>query len=128
LWPALQGVLLRLTEEERIPSDEIAVLTPLLRIKDALLSSSVSGGPQLTDSLPAPTGQVYCSTIHSFKGMERAVIILAGVGQRLTQEKHDLNSLLYVGCSRARHHLILLMPENADRRVKKAFAAARSGK
>jgi len=53
------------------------------------------------------------------------VIILAGVGQRLTQEEHDLNSLLYVGCSRARHHLIVLLPENADRRVKKALAAAR---
>jgi hypothetical protein len=39
------------------------------------------------------------------------------------QEDHDLNSLLYVGCSRARHHLIVLMPENADRRVQKAFTS-----
>jgi ATP-dependent exoDNAse (exonuclease V) beta subunit len=62
---------------------------------------------------------------HSFKGLERSVIILAGVGQQLTQEEHDLNSLLYVGCSRARHHLIVLLPENADHRVKKALAAAR---
>jgi hypothetical protein len=44
------------------------------------------------------------------------------------QEERDLNSLLYVGCSRACHHLIVLMPENADRRVQKAFTAARSGK
>jgi superfamily I DNA/RNA helicase len=64
-----------------------------------------------------------CTTIHSFKGLERAVIILAGIGQRLTQEDHDLNSLLYVGCSRARHHLIVLMPEKAGRRVRKVFAA-----
>jgi ATP-dependent exoDNAse (exonuclease V) beta subunit len=128
LWPALGGVLRRLTEEERVPTDQIAVLTPLLRIKSALLSSSLSGEPQLTDALPVQLGQVYCTTIHSFKGLERAVIILAGIGQRLTQEEHDLNSLLYVGCSRARHHLIVLMPENADRRVQKAFAAARSGK
>jgi hypothetical protein len=43
-------------------------------------------------------------------------------------QEQDLNSLLYVGCSRACHHLIVLMPENADRRVKKAFAAAGSMK
>ena len=53
------------------------------------------------------------------------MIILAGVGQRLTQEEHHRNSLLYVGCSRARHHLIVLIPEYADHRVKKALAAAR---
>jgi hypothetical protein len=123
LWPALRSVLCRLTEEEQIPTDEIAVLTPLVRIKDVLLSSSLSGAPQLTDALPAQPGQVYCTTIHSFKGLERAVIILAGIGQGLSQEEHDLNSLLYVGCSRARHHLIVLMPEKADRRVKKVFAA-----
>jgi hypothetical protein len=127
LWPALRSVLCRLTQEEQIPADEIAVLTPLLRIKEVLLSSSLSGEPQLTDALPAQPGQVYCTTIHSFKGLERAVIILAGIGQRLTQEDHDLNSLLYVGCSRARHHLIVLMPEKADRRVEKAFAARAEG-
>jgi hypothetical protein len=126
LWPALRDVLRRLTEQERIPADEIAVLTPLVRIKEALLSSSISSGPQLTDTLPARPGHIYCTTIHSFKGLERAVIILVGIGQRLTQEEHDLNSLLYVGCSRARHHLIVLMPENADRRVTKAFAAAKT--
>jgi hypothetical protein len=127
LWPCLRGVLCRLLEEERIPADEIAVLTPLVWLKNLLLSSSISDGPQLTDSLPARSGQVYCTTIHSFKGLERAVIVLAGIGQGLTQEEHDVNSLLYVGSSRAHHHLIMLLPENADRRVKRALAAARSG-
>jgi superfamily I DNA/RNA helicase len=82
----------------------------------------------LSDSLPLRTGQIYCTTIHDFKGLERSVIILAGIGQQLTQERQDLNSLLYVGCSRARHHLVVLMPENADRRVQKAFAAAATWK
>jgi hypothetical protein len=128
LWPALRDVLRRLIEEEQVPCDEIAVLAPLVRVKRDLIDSSLSGGPQLTDCLPAGPGQVYCTTIHSFKGLERAVIILAGIGQQLSQEAHDLNLLLYVGCSRACHHLVVLMPENADRRVKKAFAAARSGR
>jgi ATP-dependent exoDNAse (exonuclease V) beta subunit len=71
---------------------------------------------------------VFCTTIHSFKGLERPVIILAGIGQQRSQEKSELNSLLYVGCSRARHHLMALMPKNPDLRVKKAFAAATAGK
>jgi hypothetical protein len=125
LWPTLRGILRRLAEEERIPTDEIAVLTPLLRIKSALMSSSLSDGPQLTDSLPPQAGRVYCATIHSFKGLERSVITLAGIGSQVSQEEHELNSLLYVGCSRARHHLIVLMPEGADRRVKRAFGAAK---
>jgi hypothetical protein len=125
LWPALQSVLYRLIEEEQIPTDKIAVLTTTSRTRTNLLDSSISGGLQLIDTLPPQLGQIYCTTIHDFKGLERAVVVLVGVGQRLTQEEHDLNSLLYVGCSRARHHLIVLMPENADRRVQKAFAAAR---
>jgi hypothetical protein len=126
IWPTLQDVLERLTEEDQVPADQIAVLTPSLRIKEALLSSAAFGGPQLTDSVPLQPGQVYCTTIHSFKGLERAVIILVGIGQQRGQEERDLNSLLYVGCSRARHHLIVLLPKNADLRVKKAFAKARS--
>jgi hypothetical protein len=125
LWPTLQNVLHRLIEEEQIPTDKITVLTTTPRTRTNLLDSSISGGLQLIDTLPPQPGQIYCTTIHDFKGLERAVVVLVGVGQRLTQEEHDLNSLLYVGCSRARHHLIVLMPENADRRVQRAFAAAR---
>jgi hypothetical protein len=126
LWPTLQDALEQLIEEEKVPADQIAVLTPLRRVKEALHSSSAFGGLQLTDALPLQPGQVYCTTIHSFKGLERAVIILAGIGQQRRQDEHDLNSLLYVGCSRARHHLIALLPKNADLRVKKAFAKAKS--
>ncbi len=126
MWPTLQSVLNRLVEDEHIPADKIAVLTTTARTKSNLLASSISSGLKLADVLPPPAGQISCTTIHDFKGLERAVIVLAGVGQRLSQEDHDLNSLLYVGCSRARHHLIVLLPENADRRVRKAFAAAKT--
>ncbi len=114
--------------EEHIPADKMAVLTTTARARTNLLDSSISGGPKLTDTLPLQPDQIYCTTIHDFKGLERAVIILVGIGQQLSQEEHDLNSLLYVGCSRARNHLIVLMPKNADQRVKRAFAAARTGK
>lgn len=126
MWPTLQSVLNRLVEDEHIPADKMAVLTTTARTRTNLLDSSISGGPLLTDTLPPRAGQIYCTTIHDFKGLERAVIVLAGVGQRLSQEDQDLNSLLYVGCSRARHHLIVLMPENVNQRVSKAFVAAKT--
>ena len=112
-------MLLRLTVEERIPTDEITVLSPL-REKSCLWGTSMPQGPQLTDKWPPPPGQVYFSTIYSFKGLERAVIILVEI-DRLSGLRDDLNQLLYVGCSRARNHLIVLLCEDADPEVKDAF-------
>jgi len=45
------------------------------------------------------------STIHGFKGLERAVVILSEL-EHIPEE--DQRSLLYVALSRARNHLIVL--------------------
>ena len=97
------------------------MLSPL-REKSRLWGANMTQGPQLTDRWPAPPGQVYFSTIYSFKGLERAVIILVEINQWAGQSD-DLNHLLYVGCSRARNHLIVLLCEDADPAVGRAFAA-----
>jgi hypothetical protein len=122
LRATLQDVLLHLTREERIPTDEITVLSPL-REKSRLWGTRMPQGPQLTDRWPAPPGQVYFSTIYSFKGLECAVIILVEIDQWPGQAS-DLNHLLYVGCSRARNHLIVLLCEEADPEVRAAFTMA----
>lgn len=121
LRATLQDVLLHLTREERVPTDEITVLSPL-REKSRLWDSRMTQGPQLTDRWPPPPGQVYFTTIYSFKGLERAVIILTEIDQWPGQAD-DLNHLLYVGCSRARNHLIVLLCEDADPEIGQAFAA-----
>jgi hypothetical protein len=130
----LQAVLRRLTVEERIPPDEIVVLTPRSLSKSRLwggstgdvLSLSKGGGPELTDTWPPSPGQVYWTTIYDFKGLERAVVILADI-RRWPPEWDEMIKLLYVGCSRARNHLIVLLPQNAPSKMQRAFAAASSG-
>ena len=127
LQPTLQNVLRRLTVDEQVPTDEIVVLTPRALSKSQLLDGSASGGRQLTDTWPSPSGQVYCTTIYDFKGLERAVVILADI-RRWPPEWDEMVRLLYVGCSRARNHLIVLLHQNAPARVRRAFTAVRRRK
>ncbi len=127
LWPTLQDVLRRLTADEQVPTSEIVVLTPRALSKSRLLDGSASGGPQLTDTWPPSPGRVYCTTIYDFKGLERAVVILADI-RRWPPEWDEMVRLLYVGCSRACNHLIVLLPKNARLKVQRAFTATRGRK
>jgi predicted ATPase len=126
LRSTLQAVLRRLTVEEHIPTDEIVVLTPRSLSKSRLLGGSTNGGPELTDTWPPSPGQVHCTTIYDFKGLERALVILADI-HPWPPEWDDMIRLLYVGCSRARNHLIVLLPKKVRPKVRRAFAAASSG-
>ena len=126
LRSTLQAVLRRLTVDEQIPTDEIVVLTPRSLSRSRLLGSDISGGPGLTDTWPPSSGQVYCTTIYDFKGLERAAVILADI-HSWPPEWDDVVRLLYVGCSRARNHLIVLLPHKAPKKVQRAFTTASSG-
>jgi hypothetical protein len=121
LQPTLQDVLRRLTEDEKVPGDEIAVLTARSLSKNSLIDSSVLEGPRMTDTWPPPPDQIYCTTIYDFKGLERAVVVLVDV-HKWPREWDEMVKLLYVGCSRARNHLIVLLPQNAPRKIERAFA------
>jgi hypothetical protein len=129
-YPASQGLQIMLQEvlrilsvDQQVPTGEIVVLTSRSRSKMRLLDGSARGRLRLTDTWPTPRGQVYCTTIHDFKGLERAVVILVDIG-RWPPEWDEMAPLLYVGCSRARNHLIVLLEENAPARVRRAFGAA----
>jgi superfamily I DNA/RNA helicase len=123
LQSTLQDVLRRLIEDEKVPSEEIAVLTARSLRKNRLIDSSVVEGPRMTDTWPPPPGQVYCTTIYDFKGLERAVIVLVDV-HKWPPEWDEMVKLLYVGCSRARNHLIVLLPQKATGRIQRAFDTA----
>jgi hypothetical protein len=123
----LQEVLRILTVDQQVPAGEIVVLTSRLLSKGRLLDGSARGRLRLTDTWPTPRGQVYCTTIHDFKGLERAVVILADIG-RWPSEWDEMVPLLYVGCSRARNHLIVLLEENAPAKVRRAFGTAQDRK
>jgi superfamily I DNA/RNA helicase len=91
----------RLHVEEGVPTHEIVVLTP--RSADESGLRGTIGSFRLVEDLEQPR-DVRLSSIHGFKGLDAKVVVLAGL--RLVDA--DFRELMYVGCSRARSHLVLL--------------------
>ncbi len=67
--------------------------------------------------LPPPTrgGEVRVATVHRFKGLESPVVVLAEIDGRVAPE--EVASLLYVGATRARSHLVVVASEALAERV-----------
>ena len=60
-----------------------------------------------------PPKTILCDTIHRFKGLERDVVVLV----ELRPDDERLGKLLYIGASRARHHLAAIVPAELARRI-----------
>ncbi|BCX02765.1 MAG: DNA helicase [Candidatus Roseilinea sp.] len=123
--PELQRVLDRLIGEERVPPEHITVLAGA-RLEWLMKHATVLR-PHLTDD-PARRGEaIYCATVHSFKGLESPVVILTNVDVSWIGDwMKDVPRLLYVACSRASAHLIVLLArEGGDAMVRQAFAEER---
>jgi hypothetical protein len=122
--PAVRDVLQRLIQKEQVPLDEIAVLTPRSPSSSRLWDPVAVRALKLTDEWPPGPDRVYCTSIYQFKGLEQAVIILAEIEEPWLKTWTDLDQLLYVGCSRARNHLIVMMSDEVDTELDKAFTGA----
>jgi hypothetical protein len=118
---ALSAELRRLTEIEKASLADIVVLTPFAKARSGVWAQPLPGQVQLTVTVPAGSQEVQWSTVHAFKGLERAVVILAEF-ERWTSRSLPLETLLYVACSRASHHLVVLLPQDAPRALKRLFA------
>ena len=110
----LAVVLTNLTEEEGIPPEDIAVLTPSGSNKSRLRALGSVNGFRLSETVEP--GTVLATSVHAFKGLERPVVILAELGDKHLE---DLNRYLYVGGSRARNHLIVLASEPVARELRR---------
>ena len=68
--------------------------------------------------LPMPTrgNEVRVATIHRYKGLESAVVVLCEIDSRVDED--DLAPLLYVGATRARSHLVVVCSEPMVGRVR----------
>ena len=126
---ALRDVLNDLVKTEGIERERIAVLTGVAlersavwhqrRFKGDLVlwngsfdEAGASLGLPFDAVPPQPKRTILCETIHRFKGLERDVIVLV----ELRPEDERLTKLLYVGSSRAKHHLVVIAtPELAQR-------------
>jgi len=109
-------VLTNLIDQEAVPAHDIVVLTPAGRDKSLLWKRRTLGGHTLTD-VPTDDGSVLWSTVHSFKGLERPVVILAELGER---HDVDIEPYLRVGATRAKSHLIVIATKPVAKWIRKA--------
>ena len=116
----LRKALHRLIVEEAVPPDEIVVLTPKGRQRSQLWKLGPLGNCRLTDEWTTGSGEIFCATVHAFKGLESPVVILAEIDDYAAQ---DLETVLYVGCSRACNHLVVLASDNLAADVKDRLSA-----
>lgn len=108
----LDSVLRRHLEDGIAPKD-ILVLSPLSFGRSVANTLQSTDQYTLHDVKHKPFGkgaghQIFFSTIHAFKGMESPVIVLCDVGELETEKPQ---ALLYVGMSRARSHLTIMIHE-----------------
>ena len=109
-----------------IQPESIVLLSPNRLENSALDGVGTLAGIPIVDcsrNLDVPPSSIRFSTIHSFKGMESQVVLIVGIEE---VDGDDVQSLLYVGMSRARSLLILMIHQNArssmERRIMAAFA------
>jgi superfamily I DNA/RNA helicase len=105
----------RLVEEEHIHTRDIILLTPRFQDNTALQEGLALGKFRLTFHPLEGDQHVQVSSIQDFKGLDRRVVIVAEVDNVAS---HDLASLLYVACSRARTHLLILLDADSPSYVK----------
>ena len=101
----LRRTLHNLVNEEAVSPQDLIILTPRAEARSALTEGLALGNFVLTRKPPRLSGQIQVDTIHRFKGLERKVVIIAELDEAAHRDK---SLILYVGCSRARVHLILL--------------------
>ncbi len=120
-WKGKSGLVNALTKtiqrlsSDGVPIDDMMVLSPRRLENSALAGVERINDSPLVDcsrSLDSKQGSIRFSTIHSFKGLESKVVILVDINEI---DEDGPQSLLYVGMSRARSLLFLLIHENARR-------------
>ena len=102
-----------LTSKNKVAPADIVVLTPGRTEREALRKLERLGGHPLVDYTAGRGVErpgIRVTTIHAFKGMESPVVIIPGIDRDLDEWQP---SLFYVGMSRARSFLGLIVHERA---------------
>ena len=99
--------------QQKIPAGNITILSPF-RLENSCVANIDKAEFQITslnEQTTFPMSKVITfSTIHGFKGLENSYIILTDIN-RINDD--EFKSLLYVGMSRAKVGLIILMDERS---------------
>jgi len=100
---ALEDVLEDLMSE-KVPCEHIVVLTPVGKTSQWKDETRVGRFTLKRGIHTKAANQIAVETIHSFKGLERPVVILTELDRWLPDERDEL---IYIAVSRARNHLII---------------------
>lgn len=106
---ALRQVVIALASEG-VADDDVTILSPRT-LNESVASRLVRDGivDEIRRGGPDQHGRITFSTVHAFKGMESSVVILCDIDRMNGAESQ---ALLYVGMSRARSHLVILLRES----------------
>jgi hypothetical protein len=118
--------IIKLLRDSGQKASEVAILGPRRREASLVRGTLSIGGWSIRELGQANSGELAYCTIHGFKGLERAVVIIIDAEAASIDES---DALLYVAMSRARLRLFILLPESArgtieDRLALSALAAA----
>jgi hypothetical protein len=117
----VQSKLSKLINEERISNSDIVILTPRGQERTQFKVGTRLGNFVLVDGPSRSQNGIQVSSIHSFKGLERQVVIMVEIDEyvRFTPE-----IVMYVGCSRARTYLVLFADQSTPPELKTRIEAA----
>ncbi len=121
---ALKRVLHHLVNEENVQASQITILTTRSPEKTVCWPGRKMGNFVLTEwgNLNRRKTDILVSSVHRFKGLESRVVVLTGL------EDNDpswLTPLLYVACSRARTHLVVIAHERSKNYLQSIFTHQR---
>ena len=115
----------RLMKADDVPARDIMVLTPGSSERETLKDlKRIADQPVIDCSLTSKVEErgIKVATIHAFKGLESPVVVIPGIDRELRDWDP---SLLYVGMSRARSLLILIVHEKAHAALGRRVGTAR---
>lgn len=114
----LRCLLHRFLIEERLGNNHLVLLCP--RRSGWLRTGKRYSNFVLTEQWPPASGEVFWTTVQSFKGLESPVVILAGLAENVYP---DLMTVAYVGMSRAKNRLVVLADDSLPDNVKATLRA-----
>ena len=111
---ALTNTIERLVKNDKVPIEDIVILAPHRLDNTALAGIDLISGYPIADitnrDLKMEQSSIKFSTIQAFKGLDSPVAIIVDSDE---SDSDWMKSVLYVGMSRARSLLIIMIGENA---------------
>jgi len=113
LRATLTEVLARLIYTESVHPEDVVLLSPGGLEKPPLARLAPPGSFRLVPERSVNSSEIYSTTIRLFKGLESPVVVLL-----VPPGLEEFNELMYVGISRARNHLEIILEANAAQKLK----------